>query len=164
MISMIVALSANNGIGLNNDLPWGHISEDMRWFVDNTKGKHVLMGSKTWDSLPRKPLPNRKNIVLTTRGTINGAETLSGDSKTLVQEFAKIYDNIEIVVMGGANVYESFIPFVSKLYLTRINADYHADTFLDIDKLMNNEFALISSKKAESIDATFEIWVRNATI
>lgn len=164
MISMIVAVSSNNGIGLNNGLPWGHIPEDMKWFVSNTKGKPVLMGSRTWDSLPRKPLPNRENIVLTSREFVDGAATLNCRPSEVGNALNNLFGDTEVVVMGGAVVYESLMPYVSKLYLTRVNQEVEADTFLDVDKLMGDNFSLESSIDNEGAGVTFQVWTRNETI
>ncbi len=164
MISMIVAVSTNNGIGRSNDLPWEHIPEDMKWFVSNTKGKPVLMGSKTWDSLPRKPLPNRENIVLTSREFIDGATTLNCRPSEVPNALNSLFGDSEVVVMGGAVVYDSLMPYVSKLYLTRIHQEVEADVFLNIDALMGGNFSLESSIDNEEAGVTFQIWTRNETI
>lgn len=142
-LSMIVAVSDNYGIGKNNALPWGPSKDDMQWFVKNTKAKTILMGSKTWSSLPKKPLPDRVNIVMSTRMTSEGDGCHSvidlppEDVSGMISLISKIVgSNFECVVVGGTNVYTSMFPYVSKIYLTRIHQTVDADTFLHIDQMM----------------------------
>lgn len=131
-ISMIVAIDQKNGIGLNNSL-LTHISNDLKRFKKITSGHTVIMGRNTWESLPKKPLPNRKNIVLTRNKNLNfeGAVTLS--SKEDVLEL--IAENEEVFVIGGADIYKLFFSETSKLYLTKIHKIFAADAFFPpIDK------------------------------
>lgn len=131
-ISMIVAIDQKNGIGLNNSL-LTHISNDLKRFKKITSGHTVIMGRNTWESLPKKPLPDRKNIVLTRNKNLNfeGAVTLS--SKEDVLEL--IAENEEVFVIGGADIYKLFFSETSKLYLTKIHKIFAADAFFPpIDK------------------------------
>lgn len=158
-VSLIVAVADNNAIGIENKLPWNHIKEDMMWFKEQTKGKTVVMGSSTWDSLPRKPLPNRTNVVLSSRMSIPEVDlVLSGDAKTIVEQLTKTHD--DIVIMGGAKVYNDFAPLVSTMYITRVHQVVEADTYLDIDAMLAilGGFTCTYREYKEDIGVTFEIW------
>lgn len=137
MISFVLAVSENYGIGLNNSLPWGHLKGDMAWFRECTMGKPIVMGSSTWDSLPRKPLPGRTNVVLTTRGAIGGATVMSGDSSEIVHHLKAEFGDQEICIIGGAKVYDAMWPFCKRIYLTRVPQVVEADTYFRIDDKMN---------------------------
>ncbi|XXQ69301.1 dihydrofolate reductase [Neisseriaceae bacterium B1] len=101
-ITLIAAMAQNRVIGKQNDIPW-HIPEDFAFFKAYTTGKPVIMGRKTWDSLPRKPLPNRRNIVITRQQdwADEGAEVFSDFQAALTA----CADAPEIIIMGGAQIY-----------------------------------------------------------
>ena len=124
-VSMIAAVGKNLELGKNNDLIW-HFKEDMRFFKDTTMGHTVVMGRKTFDSLP-KALPGRKNIVISSNAEYQaqGATVV-----TSVEEALQIADNEEIFVIGGGKIYAEFLPYADKLYLTEIDAECDdADTY-----------------------------------
>lgn len=127
-ISLIVAMDKNRLIGANGRLPW-HLPDDMKWFREQTMGKPVIMGRKTFESIPERfrPLPGRHNIVLTHRRdyaaegvtvvhTIEAALTAAGDVA-------------EIVVIGGAELYTQLLPQADRLYLTQIDAEFDGDAY-----------------------------------
>ena len=125
MLSIISAIGENNEIGHNGDLIF-HIKEDMKFFKDTTEGHTVVMGRRTWESLPGK-LKNRKNIVVSHR-VFKGPDEIIQN----IDEFiAKHKDTTEeIFIIGGASVYEKFLPYAKTLYLTEISAPCpDADTF-----------------------------------
>lgn len=129
MFSIIVAISENGIIGLNNKLIW-HISSDLKRFKEITKGHKIVMGRKTFESLPGV-LPKRENIVIT-RSTINNEKI------TVVNDIDKfIKDNVnseeEIFIIGGATIYKQFEPYCNKIYLTRVLKHYIGDTRLDLN-------------------------------
>ena len=124
-VSMIAAVGKNLGLGKNNNLIW-HFKEDMKFFKDTTMGHTVVMGRKTFESLP-KALPGRKNIVISSNAEYQaqGATVV-----TSVEEALQIADNEEIFVIGGGKIYAEFLPYADKLYLTEINAECaDADTY-----------------------------------
>jgi dihydrofolate reductase len=125
-ISIIVAIAENNGIGKNNDLLW-HISADLKRFKQITLDHTVIMGKNTFLSLPVRPLKNRRNIVITD----NPADRFEGCTTVYsIDEALKICnENEESFVIGGASVYRQFLPHAGKLYLTRVNRSFDADTF-----------------------------------
>lgn len=130
-ISMIAAVGRNNELGKDNDLIF-HFKEDMKFFRETTTGSTVVMGRKTFESLP-KVLPNRRNIVIS-RNTdlkIGGAEVCQSVSEAL-----KLCENDKVFIIGGGKIYAEFLEYADKLYLTEIDADCpEADTFFpEFDK------------------------------
>jgi dihydrofolate reductase len=125
-ISIIVAIAENNGIGKNNDLLW-HISADLKRFKQITLDRTVIMGKNTFLSLPVRPLKNRRNIVITD----NRADHFDGCLTVFSVDEAiqNCHDNEESFVIGGASIYRQFLPYTDKLYLTRVNRSFEADTF-----------------------------------
>lgn len=124
-VSMIAAVGKNLELGKNNNLIW-HFKEDMKFFKDTTMGHTVVMGRKTFESLP-KALPGRKNIVISSNAEYQaqGATVV-----TSVEEALQIADNEEIFVLGGGKIYAEFLPYADKLYLTEIDAECaDADTY-----------------------------------
>ena len=124
-VSMIAAVGKNLELGKNNNLIW-HFKEDMKFFKDTTMGHTVVMGRKTFESLP-KALPGRKNIVISSNAEYQaqGATVV-----TSVDEALQIADNEEIFVIGGGKIYAEFLPYADKLYLTEIYAECEdADTY-----------------------------------
>lgn len=119
-ISMIAAVGKNLELGKNNDLIW-HFKEDMKFFKETTMGHPVIMGRKTFESLP-KALPGRKNIVISANPEYkaDGAEVV-----TSVEEAIKLAEaeNTDVFVLGGGRIYAEFLPYADNLYLTEINAE-----------------------------------------
>ena len=114
MIKAILAVDQVGGIGLNGTLPWPHNKEDMKWFQDNTSGHIVLMGRRTWDDpkMP-KPLPNRINLVATSRPiNMAGVMTLRSDIQRRLSSIQQEFPNKDIFIIGGKRLLESCIEFV----------------------------------------------------
>jgi len=128
MISLIAALASNRAIGKNNELLW-HLPEDMRHFRETTRGKPVIMGRKTWESLPDsfRPLPGRHNIVVS-RNTAYQAPgaTLASSLEEAVRQAGNAD---EAFVIGGAELYRQALPLSSHLYLTEIEENIDGDVF-----------------------------------
>lgn len=121
MVEMIAAVSLNGCIGKNGKLPW-HIPDELALFKTVTLGKTVIMGRKTWDSLNRRPLPGRKNVVIS-RTHIpchvgDDDEVIFVDSLPTALEFCR--DGHDAVIIGGEQVYRRFLPFIDVLHLSRI--------------------------------------------
>lgn len=129
-IYMIVAMTEkSNAIGLNNDMLY-HLSEDLKYFKATTLNHTIVCGRKTYFSFPRRPLPNRKNIVLSRQDLeFEGATKLS--SKEEVIDYARQNPEEKIFICGGDAVYSQFMDVASKLYITVIeeNEDVEADSF-----------------------------------
>jgi len=124
-LSLIVALSKHRVIGLDNRMPW-HLSADLKRFKAITWGKPILMGRKTHESIGR-PLPGRHNIVLTANPDYR-AEGCSV-AHSLAEAIDLAGDAEELMVIGGAALYEHFLPEASRLYLTLIERDFDGDTY-----------------------------------
>lgn len=137
-MNLIVAVDENWGIGKDGDL-LEKISEDLKNFKKKTTGKVVVMGRVTFDSLPnRKPLPNRKNIVLSRKDTVNAEGITHCKSvEELIKEISS-EESDNIFVMGGANIYEILLPYCKKAYITKIYKKYEADRhFKNLDEDSN---------------------------
>ena len=128
-MNLIVATDKNWGIGKNNDLLF-HIPKDMKFFRETTTGKTVIMGRKTLESFPnKKPLPNRRNIVLTRNRdyTIEGAE--------VIYDISELNTPNDAFVIGGSEIYKLLLPVCHTAYVTKVDADGNADKFFpDLDK------------------------------
>lgn len=135
MISIIVAIAENYAIGKKGDLLC-HLPADLKHFKEITSGKTVLMGERTFFSLPKHPLPNRRNIVLTDvpGKTFEGAEAVySIEDLRLKIEDLKSQGEDEVFVIGGGMVYRQMMPLADKLYITHIHHSWEdADTFFPV--------------------------------
>jgi len=128
LLSLVAGVARNRAIGLNNQLLW-RLPADMARFKALTLGAPVIMGRKTWDSLPAKfrPLPGRRNLVLSRQGDLHldGAECFG----TLEAALAACADEARVSVIGGAEVYALALPLAHRLELTEVMADFEADSF-----------------------------------
>jgi dihydrofolate reductase len=155
MISLVAAMSSNRVIGREQGLPW-HIPEDLRFFKNVTKGKVVIMGRKTYDSLG-KPLPNRFNIVVSRSMSAEGenfAVCKSLDEAVqLAKKLASSWDD-EICVVGGAEIYRQSLD---RIYLTEIHREFEGDAFFpEFDK---DEFRLTEKRDSSQDDLTYSFCV-----
>lgn len=125
-ISIIVAIAENNAIGKDNKLLW-HIPADLRLFKRITDGHTVIMGKNTFLSLPKRPLVNRRNIVISDneKDHFPGCEMAFSIDEVL----QKCEPDKESFVIGGASIYRQFLPFANRLYITRVHRSFDADTF-----------------------------------
>lgn len=140
-LKMILAIGKDGAIGRGGDLIW-KIPADLKRFKELTTGGAVIMGRKTWDSLPKKPLPNRRNVVLTRQSDFKaeGAEVVNDLNQAL-----HLTKDEKTFIIGGAEVYNAFLPYVSEIYLTEVDADCpDADAFLNLDGRENWETVEIS--------------------
>jgi dihydrofolate reductase len=129
---MIAAVAENMAIGKNNQLLW-YIPEDLKRFKQITQGCTVIMGRKTWESLKIKPLPNRTNVVLTNNLSPVPVGVLI--AHTVEDALNYCSSEKENFIMGGEMMYRVFLPIAQKLYITKINASFEADTFFpEIDQ------------------------------
>ena len=131
---MIAAMANNRVIGLDNKMPW-HLPADLQHFKKVTTGKPVIMGRKTFESIGR-PLPGRRNIIITRNSeyTAQGIEVVTTPDAAL--ELVTIAE--EVMIIGGGNIYEQFLPKAERLYLTFIDLDVKGDTqFPDYNKVAN---------------------------
>ena len=148
MISAIVAVDKDWGIGFEGQL-LEHLPPDMKHFKETTVGNIVIMGRKTWDSLPVKPLPNRTNVVITSKETFY-AQCGKGNIPTLYSNLnqvklilnGRLYDqNKEVFVIGGGQIYKELLPYCDRVYVTFIGKSHdNVDTYFpNLDKDPNWE-------------------------
>ena len=160
-ISIIVALAKNRAIGKNGDLIW-HLSNDLKHFKEVTSGHTVIMGYKTYASLPgQKPLPKRRNIIISShlKDAPEGFEV----ANSIIDAMKMVFNEEEVFIIGGGMIYEQFLPMADRLYLTKIDKDFDADTYFPIINYDN--YDLIDLKVIDDdpqIDCSyrFETWER----
>lgn len=130
VISLIAAVSSNKAIGKNNDLPW-KLPDDMKYFMETTKGHHVIMGRKNYESIPDKfrPLPNRTNIVVTRQENFKAPGCIVVNSIEKALEISKANGELETFIIGGAEIYKQGLASTQRMYLTEINAKIEGDTY-----------------------------------
>ena len=160
-VALIAAVLRNGGIGKDNDLLW-HSPEDQRHFKQATLGCPVVMGRKTWDSLPARfrPLPGRRNIVVTrdAQWRAEGAEAAT----SLESALALASDAPKLFVIGGAQLYALALPMADELVLTEVDADLDADTFFpDWDRAAFTEGAREPRVDGEGRRFDFVVYRRN---
>ena len=161
MISIIVALARNRAIGLNGNLIW-HLSADLKYFKRVTTGYTVIMGYKTFLSLPnQRALPNRRNIIISSHleQAPEGFELVHS-----IQEAVNmVHDEEETFVIGGGSIYEQFLPHAGKLYLTRIDKEFEADTYfpyIDFDEWNLIDVNVVDEDPQVDFTYRFEVWER----
>lgn len=140
MISLIAAMDNNNVIGYENDMPWS-LPNDLKHFKEVTSHHTVIMGRKTYQSIG-KPLPNRKNVILSRSGfqTDDDVEVISS-----IEEIQKRAETEEVFVIGGGTIYEQVLPYADRLYITRIDAEFKGDTYFP--KFSEDEWEVIDEKE-----------------
>lgn len=134
-ISIIAAVSENFGIGKLNKLPW-HLPADLKHFKQLTSGHAIIMGKRTFESLPNGALPNRKNIVLTSTMS-EGVNEAYYEADSFEDALFLCDKEEEVFIIGGTSVYEQTIDKVNSLYITWVHAEVSADAFfpkIDLEK------------------------------
>ncbi len=161
LVSIVVAVSANNVIGVDGDLPW-HLSEDLKRFKQITMGKPMIMGRLTYESIGRA-LPGRRSIILTRQEDFfaEGCEIAA----SLRQAIELAGDADDVMVIGGGKVYAQMLPMTNRIYLTRVHADIEGDTFFP--QLDNSDWQLANAEECPAdegrpVGFTFETLVRSA--
>ena len=158
-LALVVARAQNGVIGRDGTLPW-RLKSDMAWFKANTLGKPVIMGRKTWESLPKKPLPGRTNIVLSRDQSFEtiGAlvcETFS-EAVQIAREQAAEDGVDEVCVIGGSTLFEAALPKAKRLYLTEVEAEVAGDvTFPVFDESAWTEVSRESHPAGEQDEYPF---------
>lgn len=140
-------MSENGVIGNNNALPW-HLPEELKYFREKTRGKPVIMGRKTFESMGSKPLPNRLNIILTHAKNFLASDCIVVHSTEEALKVAKkAGKDEEMMVIGGAKIYEAFLPVASRIYLTVVHQNYVGDTYFP--KVDWHQWKMITEEKRE---------------
>lgn len=159
---LIAAVAENNAIGAGGQLPW-HVSDDLKYFMQTTMGHPVIMGRTSWESLPKKPLPGRLNVVLSSR-----ADLLLPEGAILCSSLQGAYDALEnediVFITGGASVYRQAIGGADRIYLTRLYLKVEgADAFFPaIDPTLWHRVSC-SERRTDArsgVDYEFEIYER----
>lgn len=142
MISFIVAMDQNGLIGNNNEIPW-HLPDDLKRFKKITMGHPIVMGRKTFESIG-KPLPGRENIILTrNKEKVFEGCTVFYSQAELIQYCINKVD--EVFVIGGAEIFRIFLPYVDKLYVTKIHHEFSGDVFFP--EMDCSNFQIVAKEK-----------------
>ncbi len=160
MIHIIVAAGKRGEIGYKNQLLC-HLSADLKHFKELTTGNTVLMGRKTWDSLPKKPLPNRRNIVISRNGDLQleGAEVFTTPEAAL----ENVRAGEEVFIIGGEQIYQLFVNKADIIHLTRIQTEFEADAYFP--EINTEEWKLVEEipyqkDEKNSYDFVFQTFVK----
>ena len=151
-VTLILAAASNGVIGKDGAIPW-RISDDLKRFKALTLGKSVVMGRKTWDSLPRKPLPGRRNIVVTRQPEwrAEGAEVMPLDA-ALAQA--------DVMVIGGTEIYRAALSKAHRIELTEVQQDFEGDARFEFDRSVWREIARESHVTPEGLAYSFVTLIR----
>jgi dihydrofolate reductase len=127
VIALIAAVAENGVIGRDGTLPW-RIPEDMKWFKARTAGRPLVMGRKTWESFPKRPLPGRTNIVVTRDKAYRAEGAVVVNSLDGALDAARGEQPEEIMIIGGSEIYRAALPIARRIYLTRVHGEFAGDT------------------------------------
>jgi dihydrofolate reductase len=169
IVSIIVAMSANRGIGKNNDLMW-HLPEDMKFFKEKTFGHPVIMGRKNYESIPEKfrPFKNRLNIVISRQDNYSAPGCILVQNLTEAIEVAQQDEQDEIFVIGGGQVYRESLELgkVNRMYITQVEAVFDdAEVFFpEFDESLWNRKELFKKEKDEKHQYSFVVYEYNKII
>lgn len=160
-LSIIVAMAANRAIGKDGDLIW-HLSRDLKHFKAITTGHTVVMGYKTFLSLPNhKALPNRRNIIISSR--LEQAPEGFELANSIDDALKLVHDDDEVFIIGGGSIYEQFLPKTDRLYLTRLDKEFEADTFfpyINFEEWSLVDVEVIDDDTQVEYSYRFETWER----
>jgi dihydrofolate reductase len=161
LVAFVVAASRNGVIGSHGKLPW-RLSSDLKFFKTITMGKPLVMGRKTWESLPNRPLPGRDNIVIThQRGYEAPGATVAADPQAALSKaeiFARSAGSAEIAVIGGGEIFSALLPRADRIYLTEVDLEVEGDTFLPrLDPVHWREVSRERFSRGERDEADFVI-------
>ncbi|ALK94083.1 dihydrofolate reductase [Francisella tularensis subsp. holarctica FSC022] len=166
MISLIVAYDKNFGIGKENTLAW-KLSEDLKNFKKITENNYIVMGRKTFESIGR-PLPNRKNIILTRNKDYKQDKCLIINSTQDILNFAESKPHYEIFIIGGAQIYKEFLKYADRLYITEVDAEMtDLDAFFpqwDKSKYKRIGHKQFKKNDKNEFDFTFSVFEKNKNL
>lgn len=159
MTIMIAAVAENNALGKDNEMIW-HLPDDFKRFKQLTTGNHIIMGRKTFESLP-KLLPNRTHIVITRQKDYNPEHCIVVDS--LQKAIERVPEGEDVFIIGGGEIYNLGLPFADKIELTKVHSEFEADAFFpkinpDEWELTHEEFHPKDEK--HNFDFTFQTFTR----
>ncbi len=147
-LNIIACCDSKYGIARDGKIPWS-FKEDMEFFKQTTQDSVIIMGRKTWDSLSKKPLPNRYNIVISSKNNVSDQEKgIWVKTPEIALNRARLFDK-KIFIIGGEQIYRYFIEnfFINSLILTIIDHDYKCDQYLSIELLRNKNITVNKNEK-----------------
>ena len=164
IISLVVAASENNVIGKNNQLLW-HLPKDMKFFKNVTWAMPVAMGRKTFEAMGSKPLPGRKNIVITRKPGWNAEGVSVADSVDGAVSIAEGLNYKEIFIIGGGEIYLISFERANKIYMPRVHAELEGDTYFPV--IEKNDWTLVSktdnpADEKHAYAFSFQLWERKS--
>jgi len=155
-VSLIAAIGANRELGKDNKLLW-HIKGDFNWFKQHTKGKVVIMGRNTYESIG-KPLPKRLNVVLTSDPDYNPHPDVVVRN-SLYKVFVEYRNELELMVIGGEALYKQCLPIANRIYLTEIDKAFDADTYFpDFDTELWDRFFHQKGTEDSDFNYSFNVY------
>ncbi len=163
ILSLIVAVSANNVIGKDNKLPW-HLPNDLKYFKNTTWAMPIIMGRKTFESIG-KPLPGRTNIVISRNTDWKADGIKSVQSLDQAIELSNRLQVKELFIIGGAEIFNTSLPLARRIYLTRIHQEFDGDVFFP--NVNEENWTLVSNRDCEpdeknAFKHSFQIWERKS--
>lgn len=164
IVSIIVAMDRNRGIGVENRLPW-HLPDDMKRFRELTMGHHLVVGRKTWESIGR-PLPGRRMIILTRDPAFKVNGCVTAGSLIEAAAIARSQDETELFIGGGADIYRQSIQIADHIYLTLVDAELDADAWfpeLEPASWVEADSKHHPADEKHQFSFTFKTLVRNST-
>lgn len=156
MVILVLAMAENGVIGRGGAIPW-RISDDLKRFKSLTLGKTVVMGRKTWDSLPRKPLPERRNVVVTRDPNWQAAGAVRANSAADILRDAS---NGDLMIIGGTEIYRLFLPCADRIELTEVHRAFDGDAQFDFDRSGWREAAREDHMTADGLGFSYVTLVR----
>lgn len=159
MIGAVFAVDEKGGLGRNGTIPWPYNKEDMRWFKHATTDSVVVMGKRSWNSPDMiKPLPNRVNCVITNNFLDrNDIEQFKGNVCEGILQLHEKYKDLNLFVIGGADILVQAKPILECIYVTKIPGDFMCDTHIDLTDLLS-EFKLTNTQELKT--CTIELYER----
>lgn len=165
IVAFYVAIAENGVIGRNGGLPW-KLSTDLKRFKETTMGKPIVMGRKTWESFPKRPLPGRLNIVVTRDPNFvaDGAVVVHSFEEALERARKEVSGpDAEVAIIGGGQIYQDAIPYADRLYVTHVMADIEGDTrfpFIDASDWLIVESTDVPSGENDSHPTRYVVYQR----
>lgn len=136
MIKSILACDENWGIGKAGTLPWPHNSADLKWFKQSTMNTTMVMGRNTWNSLPVKPLPGRRHIVISKSEFTEFGPNVTRMYIEYFKKYYTMFGVIDFTIIGGAQLVESCLDIIDEFWLSHITGSYDCDVFLPKDLIL----------------------------
>ncbi len=161
-LSFFIAIAENGVIGKDGAMPW-RLSQDLKYLKRMTMGKPILIGRKTWESFPKRPLPGRPNLVITREAGYDapGAEVFPSteDAVTRAEVLARELGVDEVMVLGGAQIYHALLGRATRVYLTEVHDTLEGDTRFEFDRAGWQEVSRERHEKGEKDTSAYSFVV-----